>query len=92
MSRDLDDLLDRFLENMKEIVGARAAAVRLRDDSGRMRLVASTGLDEAVVELERTLPASDCLCGRAADADSVLSVDDARACSARIGRPIVDHN
>lgn len=53
VSRDLDDLLSRFLRTMKDVVNARAACVRLLDEHGAMRLVASTGLDSAIIEAER---------------------------------------
>ncbi len=53
VSRDLDDLLSRFLRTMKDVVNARAACVRLLDEHGTMRLVASTGLDTAKIEAEK---------------------------------------
>lgn len=53
VSRDLDDLLSRFLRTMKDVVNARAACVRLLDEHGTMRLVASTGLDTAKIETEK---------------------------------------
>ncbi len=52
VSRDLNDLLSRFLRTMKDVVNARAACVRLLDEYGTMRLVASTGLDTAMIEAE----------------------------------------
>ncbi len=63
-SRDLDDLLTRFLHTMTEVVDASAAAVRLMTPDGQMRLVASTGLSQEVIEKERLLPAQSCLQGR----------------------------
>ena len=53
VSRDLDDLLSRFLRTMKDVVNARAACVRLLDEHGTLRLVASTGLDTTKIEAER---------------------------------------
>lgn len=87
ISRDLDDLLARFLHTLTEVVGARAAAVRLMTDNGEMRLVASIGLDEDMVERERVLPAQSCLCGQAKSSDEVLAQDDMHLCSQRVGRP-----
>jgi two-component system nitrate/nitrite sensor histidine kinase NarX len=43
---DLDDLLTRFLHTLIDVVKAKAAAVRLLDKDGHMRLVASVGLSE----------------------------------------------
>ncbi len=87
ISRDLNDLLTRFLHTLTEVVGARAAAVRLVTDDGEMRLVASIGLDEDMVERERVLPTQSCLCGQAKNGDYVLVQDDMHLCSQRIGRP-----
>ncbi len=62
VSRDLDDLLNRFLRTMKDVVNARAACVRLLDANGTMRLVASIGLDSAKIEIERITTAQRSLC------------------------------
>ena len=64
-SRDLDDLLTRFLHTLKDVVNARAAVVRLASDERHMRLVASVGLDDELIEMERNLPHRHCLCGTA---------------------------
>jgi len=53
---DLDDLLTRFLHTLIDVVKAKAAAVRLLDKDGHMRLVASVGLSEG--ELEGASPES----------------------------------
>ncbi len=87
ISRDLNDLLTRFLHTLTEVVGARAAAVRLVTDDGEMRLVASIGLDEDMVERERVLPTQSCLCGQAKYGEDVLVQEDMHLCSKRIGRP-----
>ena len=72
-SRDLDDLLTRFLHTMTDVVDASAAAVRLMTRDGKMRMVASIGLSREIIEQERLLPARECLQGEAlshAQADS----------------------
>jgi two-component system nitrate/nitrite sensor histidine kinase NarX len=86
VSRDLDDLLTRFLHTLTEVVGARAAAVRLLTRDGQMRLVASTGLDDEMVEREKVLPAQSCLCGKAVTGGDLLFQSDMAPCSKRVGR------
>ena len=90
-SRDLDDLLTRFLKTLTEIVGARAAAVRLLHGDDQMRLVASIGLDPEAVAREREMPVNSCLCGTAVAAGTTLCQADVRQCSAQLGRPLLSH-
>ncbi len=58
VSRDLDDLLARSIRVLKEVVGAHAGSVRLVEADGRLRMVASIGTDENVVELKQKYAAS----------------------------------
>lgn len=90
-SRDLDDLLTRFLSTVMKIVDAHAAAVRLIQDDNQMRLVASIGLEEGVAERERIMPTDSCLCGTAVSAGEVMCQQDMRRCDAQIGRPLLPH-
>lgn len=85
VSRDLDDLLTRFLHTLKEVVNARAAVVRLVTEDEQMRLVASTGLNDEVISREQLLPASTCLCGSAYDKGTVQYQPDIRKCDKIIG-------
>lgn len=85
VSRDLDDLLTRFLHTLKEVVKARAAVVRLVTEDEQMRLVASTGLNEEVISREQLLPAATCLCGSAYDKGTVQYQPDIRKCDKIIG-------
>jgi two-component system nitrate/nitrite sensor histidine kinase NarX len=89
-SRDLNDLLTRFLHTMRDIVEARAGTVRLLRDHGQMELVASIGLDDEVVEKERLVPVARCLCGKAVNEGEVLFQDELRPCNKLLGRPILD--
>lgn len=86
ISRDLDDLLTRFLFTLKDVVHARAAAVRLLTDDDQMRLVASVGLDDDLMEREQTIPSNECLCGIAYKDGDVLFQDDVRRCDKILGR------
>jgi two-component system nitrate/nitrite sensor histidine kinase NarX len=90
VSRDLDDLLTRFLHTLKEVVHARAATVRLLTPEGQMRLVASLGLEREVMEREQLLPLHRCLCGNAASAGEMRFASNVRQCEAVIGAPLLD--
>lgn len=67
VSRNLNDLLTRFLHTLTEMVGAQGADVRLLTKDGQMKLVASRGLDAQMVERERLLPVESCLCGQVSE-------------------------
>ncbi len=88
-SRDLKDLLTRFLHTMRDIVNAKAGTVRLLTDNNQMELVASIGLDEAVVEEERMVPVQRCLCGNAVTEGEVLFQQDLNPCNQWVGRPML---
>ncbi|MEJ2440945.1 MAG: histidine kinase, partial [Gammaproteobacteria bacterium] len=90
VSRDLDDLLTRFLHTLKDVVNARAAVVRLVTEDEQMRLVASTGLNDEVISREQLLPASTCLCGSAYDEGTVQYQPDIRKCDKIIGHSFFD--
>lgn len=53
VARDLDELLVRSLHALKEMVGAEAASMRLVEEDGSTRLIASLGTDQDVVELKQ---------------------------------------
>ena len=86
-SRDLDDLLTRFLHTLKEVVHARAATVRLLTNDRQMRLVASIGLNDEVVAREQFMPAHQCLCGQAATEGVIRSDENLHKCDKLIGTP-----
>ncbi len=85
-SRDLDDLLSRFLFTLKDVVHARAAVVRLLTEDDQMRLVASVGLDDDLMEKEQLIPSNECLCGIAYKDGEVLFQDNVNKCDKIIGR------
>lgn len=89
-SRDLDDLLSRFLFTLKDVVHARAAVVRLLTDDDQMRLVASVGLDDELMEKEQLIPSNDCLCGIAYKDGEVHFQDSVKQCDKIIGRTFFD--
>ena len=90
ISRDLDDLLTRFLFTLKEVVHARAAIVRLVTDDDQMRLVASIGLDDDLMEREQLIPSNECLCGIAFKDGDIHFQDNVQKCNKIIGREFFD--
>jgi two-component system nitrate/nitrite sensor histidine kinase NarX len=66
VSRDLNDLLARFLRTLSDAMGARAASIRLVEGDA-LRLVTSTGVEghEGMVET-RPLDTTGCLCAEVA--------------------------
>ncbi|MCW9088652.1 MAG: histidine kinase [Gammaproteobacteria bacterium] len=88
-SRDLKDLLTRFLHTMRDIVNAKAGTVRLLTENNMMELVASIGLTEAVIEEERMVPVQRCLCGNAVTEGEVLFQQDLTPCTQWVGQPLL---
>ncbi|MDH5786544.1 MAG: histidine kinase, partial [Chromatiales bacterium] len=91
-SRDLNDLLTRFLHTMRDIVEAQAGTVRLLRENGQMELVASIGLADEVVEEERFVAVQRCLCGNAVTEGEVLFQEDLSPCNKWVGRPMLGNN
>jgi two-component system nitrate/nitrite sensor histidine kinase NarX len=76
----VEQMLNRFLEIMVRVSGARAGAVRVvTADGGHMRLVGTIGLPDQVHEKERYMPIDCGVCGKAvlsqqSQEEAVLSV------------------
>lgn len=87
-SRDLDDLLTRFLHTLTDVVNARAGTVRLLTEDAQMRLVGAVGMDRNFIENERVVPVNRCLCGQALSASEILCQHDLRECSQHVGHPV----
>jgi two-component system nitrate/nitrite sensor histidine kinase NarX len=64
VSRDLEDLLIRFLYRLKQTLGARAATVRLLTMDNQMRLVANLGFAPNHTHCRDMLPVGRCVCGK----------------------------
>lgn len=65
-ARNLDELLEQFIDTLMVLVDARAASVRLLTDKGDTVLVASRGLSPDVVAQEERVSVDRCLCGQIA--------------------------
>ena len=89
-SSNLEDLLRRFLDTLTSVVKAKAATVRLLDKDNQMRLVASIGLSDEVVEKEDTLPLPNCLCGKALNDVSVMINTNVKNCGEIIHSPFFE--
>lgn len=63
-ARNLDELLEQFLDTMMVLVDAKAATVRIKTDEHTTRLVASHGLSQKVIKQEQVVDLERCLCGQ----------------------------
>jgi two-component system nitrate/nitrite sensor histidine kinase NarX len=84
-SHSLEDLLQRFLHTLTDVVNAEAATVRLLDKDDQMRLVASIGLSDEIVKKEELLPAPNCLCGKALNDTRVMINSNVAQCGLIVG-------
>ena len=84
-SHNLEDLLQRFLHTLTNVVSAKAATVRLLDKNDEMRLVASIGLSDEIIKQEDTLPAPNCLCGQALNDVNVMLSSGVKQCGLIVG-------
>ena len=64
-SNDLNDLLSRFLTTLKKLTHADGAAVRILGDDNQLHLIASTGINDSVINFEKLIPLDLCSCGKA---------------------------
>jgi len=78
---DVEDLLARFLSTMIRLAGAIAGAVRVTTpDGAHLRLVASIGLPDDVVQREQYVSYECGICGKTAREQSVESCAPVEAC------------
>ncbi|HHH38278.1 MAG TPA: GAF domain-containing protein [Sedimenticola sp.] len=83
---EIEELLRRMLRVVKELVGGKAATVRLQSPNGQMHLVGSIGLDGRLLTEKEQLPVPLCPCGKTLSSGDILCEHDPRACSRRNGR------
>ncbi len=88
----LEQLLDSFLDTFIELIDARAASVRLVTEDGRTRLIASRGLDPAVVERDRLMDAGRCQCGWCSTEGGIRIQQGTGACAKLLGRPMLERD
>ena len=88
----LDHLLDSFLDTFIELIDARAASVRVVTDDGHTRLIASRGLDPAVVARDWRMALGRCHCGWCATEGGIRIQASTRECASLIGRPMLERD
>ena len=88
----LDHILDSFLDTLIELIDARAASVRILTEDGHTRLIASRGLDPAVVERDGLMELSRCPCGWCALEGGIRIQRGTGACAKLIARPMLEHD
>jgi len=89
-TRNLDELLEQFLDTMMVLVDARAASVRLLDDKNQTVLVASRGLSPEVVKQEQIVDTGRCLCGQIARNGGIGIQAGIASCNRFLDQPMVD--
>lgn len=62
-ARNLDELLDQFLDTLMVLVDAKAASVRLVTKNETTLLIASRGLSREIIKQEQCVKIDRCLCG-----------------------------
>ena len=80
---DMDALLLRILQVVRELLNGRAGVVQLLSTGGQMRLVGSIGPDGRILSEKEQLPVPLCQCGRALSSGDILCEHDARECTLR---------
>jgi two-component system nitrate/nitrite sensor histidine kinase NarX len=90
-SKNLDDLLSRFLHVLTGLTQAKAGTVRLRTDDDQLKMVASIGLNQDFVEQEHLVPIHRCLCGSSLTKGSIETNIDVTNCSKLSGTKLFDN-
>lgn len=91
-SRNLDDLLHRFLSTLMDVVQARAATVRLITDDNKMRLVSSIGLNDDIIKEEQLISVNRCLCGQAVQNGDLRVQKNISQCGEFAGQPFFEQD
>lgn len=87
-SRDLNDLLQRFLPVIMDLMESNAAVVRLLNDTGYMEIVSSIGVDPHVLRREHFMPVDCGLCGEVVQHGAAETQNGLGACATAIGMPL----
>jgi len=81
VSRDLDDLLRRFLNALSDVLGADAASIRLTDKEGRLVLRASFGVETSkFLAGAPELDSDHCVCGKVMAEGHLRKPDNVETC------------
>ena len=85
-ANNLDELLNGYLHELVQGIGAQGGAVRLYNEQSELQLVEAYGLDPGFVDLERRRPASQCVCAAAAKQQQIKCRSNLNHCTRKIGR------
>ena len=83
ISRNIDDLLIRFLRILNDVVHAKASTLRLLQEDKSMRLTASLGMDINFQENEKVVSIEQCICGKRIANGELMSEDNIELCVSR---------
>ncbi|MEJ2108120.1 MAG: GAF domain-containing protein [Acidiferrobacteraceae bacterium] len=89
-TRNLDELLEQFLDTMMVLVDARAASVRLLDEKQHTVLAASRGLSPEIIKQEHSVDINRCLCGQIARTGGIGIQSGIAPCNRFVDQPMVD--
>ena len=92
VSRDLDDLLMRFLEAVSKIADTRAVAVRLLDGEEQLVLAAQVGLDSDTIKGAHTVPVAGTSSGLAISERRVVWQDDSKSVTLGAAKALMREN
>lgn len=92
ISRDLDDLLMRFLEAVSKIADTRAVAVRLLNSEEQLVLAAQVGLDGDIVKGAQTVPIIGTSSGLAITERRVVWQDDSQSVTLGAAKALMREN
>lgn len=85
-----EELLLRFLRALKEMVGARAATVRVASADGLLRLIGSIGQDDRLIAGAELLPVPLCPCGAPLVRGTLLCSGAGQDCVGITGHGMID--
>lgn len=84
-AKDLNQLLNSYLNTLTEIVYAHAGTVHLLSDDNQMQLVGSVGLDDEIIEKTRLVPLEHCLCAQDFSHNMILCQHNFSHCQNLVG-------
>lgn len=83
-SLNLSELLEHFLTTMTRVIGAEAGSVRLLNAQSQMELVASIGIEDDLLQSERSLPGKNCACSLNRQFDGFIYENSLALCNQHI--------
>jgi len=90
-TRNLDELLEQFLDTLMVLVDAQAATVRMLSEDGNTYLVASRGMADTVNDQEKVVPVNRCLCGKIALNGGIGIQKGVGDCNIHLSQPILQN-